>query len=98
MANLWSLVSRLVTSRWIGRSFVDSTFLLEFVHSDIAGPLPPSNRNKTYMITFMEDYSNFTIIDFLSWKSEAINSFPDYISHIENIHQPHNPKSLRSDN
>jgi hypothetical protein len=36
---------------------------LELVHSDIAGPLPPSHRNMKYVITYTEDHSNFTIID-----------------------------------
>jgi hypothetical protein len=39
-----------------------------------------------------------TIIDFLSRKSEAITSIPDYVSHVENIHKTHKLKSFRSDN
>ncbi|CCX09691.1 Similar to Retrovirus-related Pol polyprotein from transposon TNT 1-94; acc. no. P10978 [Pyronema omphalodes CBS 100304] len=46
----------------------------------------------------MEDYSNYTVVHFLSKKSDAVSSIPEYVNHIETVHQPLRLKNFRSDN
>ena len=46
--------------------------ILELVHADICGPIKPiSNGKKSYLITFIDDFSRKTWVYFLMEKSEA---------------------------
>lgn len=47
--------------------------VLELIHSDICGPINPiSNRDKKYLITFIDDYTRKTWVYFLQEKFEAL--------------------------
>ena len=53
--------------------------LLEIVHSDIIGPLKvPSIGGARYIITFTDDYSNWTVQYTIRNKSEALDRFKKY--------------------
>lgn len=61
---------------------------LELVHSDLCGPLPvPSLTGARYVITFTDDYSRFTWVYFLKFKSEALDKFKLFKSQVENMLQ-----------
>jgi hypothetical protein len=58
--------------------------LLELVHSDICGPMPGySIRGACYFITFIDDYSRYSMVYLLQRKSEAIINFKEYHLFVE---------------
>jgi transposase InsO family protein len=58
--------------------------VLELVHSDICGPITPhSNGGKSYVITFIDDYSHKTWVYFLQEKSKAFVAFKCYKALVE---------------
>ncbi|WRX12315.1 Integrase [Theobroma cacao] len=62
-----------------------ATHLLEFVHSDICGPMNVKARNgASYFITFIDDYSRYGSIFLLSHRSEALNCFKRFMAEVEN--------------
>ena len=76
---------------------------LEIVHTDLCGPMQvPSHGGSRYVLTFTDDYSRYTTVYFLQYKSDTLNKFKDYISLMENTsgHKVRklNIKTLRSDN
>ena len=47
-------------------------YVLELVHSDVAGPFPvPSFGKSHYALTFIDDYSHYTWVFFMAHKSEV---------------------------
>ena len=54
---------------------------LELVHSDICGPFPTQSLLKSkYFISFIDDYTRFTILTFLKSKDQAFIAFTNYKS------------------
>jgi len=52
---------------------------LEIIHSDVCGPISPSTwDNKRYFITFLDDYTNYTMIYLMETKTEALEKFQEY--------------------
>ena len=52
---------------------------LELVHSDICGPITPSTYDgKRYFLTFLDDYTHFTIVYLLSSKAEMFDCFKEF--------------------
>lgn len=52
---------------------------LELVHSDIAGPLDhPSLGGSRYFITFIDDFSRWTVVYTMKTKSQALDCFIQY--------------------
>ena len=52
---------------------------MEFVHSDICGPINPySNSGKRYLITFIDDFSRKTRVYFSHEKFEAFTAFKNF--------------------
>ena len=59
---------------------------LQFVHNDICGPFPTKSITRShYFISFVDDYTRFTLITFLKTKDQAIQAFKNYIQLVENI-------------
>ena len=57
---------------------------LQLVHADICGPINPvSNGKKRYLITFIDDFSRETWVNFLMKKSEAFLMFKTYKARME---------------
>jgi hypothetical protein len=48
---------------------------LELVFSDVWGPAPESVGHYKYYVSFVDDYSKFTSIYLLKYKSEVIQKF-----------------------
>ena len=58
--------------------------VLEIVHSDVVGPLEiPSIGGSRYFITFIDDYSKWTVVYMMRKKSDALGCFIKYHRHAE---------------
>lgn len=56
-----------------------SNRLLGLVHSDVCGPISPiTSEGHKYFVTFIDDFSNFTIVYLLKAKSEVTECFQEY--------------------
>ncbi len=61
-----------------------STRLLELVHSDVNGPLEvPSVGGSRYFITFIDDFSRWTVVYTMRKKSEAFEYFRKFKAYAE---------------
>ena len=59
---------------------------LQLVHNDLCGPFPTKSiSGSIYFISFIEDYSKFTIITFLKTKNQALSAFKIYLPLAENL-------------
>ena len=75
-----------------------ATTLLELVHSDVCGPMrSESIGGARYFVTFIDDYSRFTVVKVMKTKSEVLEHFTAYLNWAENI-TSHRIKVFRSDN
>jgi len=91
-----------------------STTLLQLVHSDLNGPLEvPSLGGSKYFVTFIDDFSKWTVVYMMRNKSETFERFKQYhaysqlhtghtVSHLNVIHRSSKTKdqlkALRTDN
>ena len=67
------------------KSVVRNTELLELIHSDLCefeGIL--THGGNRYIITFIDDFSKYTIIYLLKNKSDAFEKFQDFLKEVEN--------------
>jgi histone deacetylase 1/2 len=58
---------------------------LELVYSGVWGPAPSSVGGKKYYVSFIDDYSKFTWIYLLKYKSEVFHKFTEFQSLVERI-------------
>ena len=66
-----------------GKSWKTTT-VLELVHSDVVGPFPvPSFGKARYVLTFIDDYSGYTWVFFLTHKSEVFEKFIIFKAQVE---------------
>jgi hypothetical protein len=71
---------------------------LELVHSDVCGPMPQlSVGGARYFVTFIDDFSRYTSVYFLSSKDQVLEKFQEWKARVENMHGE-KVKVLRSDN
>ena len=69
----------------------------ELVHTDLAGPFSvQSLGGKSYYMTFIDDYSRFAEIRFLSKKSEAVQALKDFCEKVHTTTKQY-PRNFRSD-
>ena len=76
---------------------IKATKVNELIHSDVVGPIAESIGGKRYFVLFIDDFSRYTQVYFLSKKSEVLSVFKHYKSFVEK----HTGKSIlrfRSDN
>eukprot|EP00253_Pinus_taeda_P033936 PITA_33936 len=72
--------------------------ILEFVHSDVFGPMKvPSLGKYVYYVSFIDDFSRNTWIYFLKKKSEVFERFKEFKALVENQTEKR-IKVLRTDN
>ena len=72
--------------------------LLQLVHMDVCGPITPNSLSGArYFITFIDNTSRFTMVNFLKQKGNAFKAFCAYKSFVENQTQL-KVKVIRSDN
>jgi len=75
-----------------------ATEVLALVHTYLCGPMhTPSVGGALYFIIFIDNYSRFTHLYFLSKKSDTFSKFLQYKALVEN-HTSHKILILRSDN
>lgn len=56
-----------------------SSRVLELVHSDVCGPVTPvSWSGEKYFVTFIDDWSRFTVVYLIKTKDEVASCFQDY--------------------
>ena len=58
--------------------------ILERIHSDLGGPLPPTYNNYRYYITFLDKKSRYLAINLLNSKSDAYKAFENFKAIAEN--------------
>ena len=61
----------------------ESRFPLELVYSDVWGKAPESVGRKQYYVSFIDDYSKFTWIYLLRYKSEVFQKFHEFQAMVE---------------
>ncbi|GBN19276.1 Copia protein [Araneus ventricosus] len=75
-----------------------ATHPLDLVHSDLCGPMPTQSvSGKCYFLTFVDDYSRYSMIYLLSKKDEVLSKLKEYIAMTRNKFG-RTLKVLRSDN
>ena len=71
---------------------------LQVVHSDLCGPMQTTSLDgNRYFISFIDDFTRFTILYFLKEKFGAFKAFISYKAYVEN-HGQHKISTIRSDN
>ena len=66
---------------------------LERVYSDVIGPVSPSSIGANrYAISFIDEFSGYTVVKFMKYKTQALQTFKEYVA------QYGRPKILRTDN
>lgn len=56
-----------------------SSRVLELVHSDVCGPVTPTGWNDhKYFVTFIDDWSRFTVVYLIHSKDEVVQRFQEY--------------------
>lgn len=62
---------------------IKTTYPLELIHTDIAGPIDPiSYGEKRYVLTFLDDFTHFTVVYLLKNKSEVTQHFEEYVKQV----------------
>jgi len=52
---------------------------LELIHNDVCGPISPASYDKKkYFLTFIDDYTHFTVVYLIKNKSEIFDYFKNY--------------------
>ena len=54
---------------------------LELIHTDLCGPM---NLDSIGILTFTDDYSRYTTVNFITSKSETLSKFKEYVNMVEN--------------
>lgn len=71
---------------------------IELIHNDVCGPMqtttPSGNR---YMVTFVDDFSRFTVVRLIQTKDEVTDVFRQFVAALKN-QKGKKPKILRTDN
>lgn len=58
--------------------------ILEIIHSDVCGPITPSNHDESrYFVTFIDDYSNFCVVYLIKEKKEVFSKFKEFATMVE---------------
>lgn len=62
-----------------------STKTLDLVHTDVCGPMRTiSQSGKRYVLTFVDDFSRYTVVYLLSQKSEVEQKLKEYVEMVKN--------------
>lgn len=81
-ACIYGKQARLTFSKEKDRSHV--TRPLFIIHSDVCGPITPSTIDeKRYFVTFIDEFTHYTVAYLLSQKSEVFKMFQDFVTKSE---------------
>jgi len=76
---------------------IQSTERLQLIHSDVCGPMQTQSvGGNRYFVTFIDDYSRYTVVYFIKKKSEVFEKFKEFEALVTN-HFGCKIKTLRSD-
>ncbi len=53
---------------------------LDLVYSNVIGPFPPASNRTRYVVTFLDDDTKESEVDFLRRKSEVFQAFQHYLA------------------
>jgi len=71
---------------------------LELIHTDVCGPIDPITwNNKKYFITFLDDYTHYTLVYLLENKYEVQDIIKQYVERVE-AHWNSRVSKIRCDN
>ncbi len=73
-----------------------ATKFLEFVHSDLGGPLPATRLGQTFYISFFDDSTGCYYIEDMRHKSQAFEKFVKFVTWAQN-QSGNKPKRCRTD-
>lgn len=71
--------------------------VLEIIHSDVCSANEVAHDKSKYFITFLDDYSRYSEVAIMKKKSQALESFKNYMASVERFHEK-KIKCLQSDN
>jgi len=75
-----------------------ATYPLEIIHSDLSGKFSKTSLGgSNYYVTFIDDYSRYTVVTFLKSKADTFHAFTNYKCMVENQLNV-KIKRLRTDN
>lgn len=61
-----------------------STNILEIVHTDECGKIkPPTHDGKNYFVSFIDDFSCFTVINLIATKDEVTLKLEEYANKVQ---------------
>ena len=70
----------------------------ELIHSDVCGPMSESSiGGSRYYVTFIDDFTKYTVVYFLKNKSQVLEKFKDFHSYAKNV-SGKGIKVIRTDN
>lgn len=79
------------------KSNSESLAPLDLIHTDVCGPMNTASRSgKRYIVTFIDDFSSFTIIRLITHKSDVESSLKEFIEFCKTKFG-RKPKVIRSD-
>ena len=79
------------------KSLTTSKNVMDLVHTDVCGPMQTvTPGGKKYFVTFVDDYSKYTVVYLLREKSEVYTKFIEYLEMVKTIFGKR-PKVIRSD-
>ncbi|UYV83970.1 hypothetical protein LAZ67_X000731 [Cordylochernes scorpioides] len=65
-----------------------ASYPLELIHSDVVGPINPRSKGgSNYFVTFIDDFSHYTVVYFMKNKNEVMEKFKEYKNFVENFHE-----------
>lgn len=71
--------------------------VLHLVHSDLCGAMQTATPSgKKYMVTFIDDFSKYTVVELLREKSETFEKFKEYVEMCKTMFNS-KPKFIRTD-
>lgn len=54
---------------------------LFIIHSDVCGPIkPPTIDNKNYFVTFIDEFTNYTTVYLITYKSDVFKMIQDFVA------------------
>lgn len=56
------------------------------IHTDVFGPITPSTINdKNYFVTFLHEFTHYTVVYLLSYKSKVFTVFQEFVAKCETL-------------
>lgn len=72
---------------------------LFIIHSELCGPISPTTvDDKNYFVTFIDDYTHYTLTYLMNLKSEVFKMFKDFVAKSESFHSNLKVVNLYCDN